>query len=214
MEYNTSRGKLMIPEYGRNVQKMIDFATNIEDRDKRNKYAQIIIRVMGQINPHLRDVSDFTHKLWDHLFFISNFKLDVDSPYPKPTPEALEIKPAKIPYSDKKFLYRHYGRNIELMIEKISSMEEGSRKEKLIQMVAHHLKKSYLTWNRDSVDDELIVEHLKEMSKGQLKLDENFKFLSSNEILSKTKKTQNIQSKNGKKKNITKKNSFQTNKRK
>jgi len=214
MEYNTLRGKLMIPEYGRNVQKMIDFATTIEDREKRNKYAQIIIRVMGQINPHLRDVADFNHKLWDHLFYISNFKLDVDSPYPKPTPETLELKPAKIQYSDKKFLYRHYGRNIELMIEKISSMEDSPQKEKLIQMVAHHLKKSYLTWNRDSVDDDLIVEHLKEMSKGQLKLDENFKFLSSNEILSKNKKTQGIQNKNGKKKNTIKKNSFQTNKRK
>lgn len=214
MEYNTSRGKLMIPEYGRNVQKMIDFATTIEDREKRNQYAQIIIRVMGQINPHLRDVADFTHKLWDHLFYISNFRLDVDSPYPKPTPETLDIKPEKIPYSDKKFLYRHYGRNIELMIEKISSMEDSPQKEKLIQMVAHHLKKSYLTWNRDSVEDDLIVEHLKEMSKGQLKLDENFKFLSSNEILSKAKKSQNTANRNNKKKNNTKKNNFQTNKRK
>jgi len=214
MEYNTSRGKLKIPEYGRNVQKMINFAVTIEDRDKRNKYAQIIIRVMGQINPHLRDVADFNHKLWDHLFYISNFQLDVDSPYPIPTPETLDIKPAKIPYSDKKFLFRHYGRNIELMIEKISSMEDSPQKEKNIQMVAHHLKKSFLTWNRDSVDDDLIVDHLEVMSKGQLKLDVNFKFLSSNEILSKTKKTQNNQGKNGKKKNISKKNIYQSNKRK
>jgi hypothetical protein len=187
MEYNSTRNKLIIAEYGRNVQKMIEYAVSVEDREKRNQLSKGIIRVMGQINPHLRDVADFTHKLWDHLFIISDFKLDVDSPYPIPSREILNIKPEKLPYSDRKFAFRHYGRNIELMIEKATSMEEGPAKERAVQIIANHLKKSYLTWNRDSVDDEVIVEHLKLMSKGELKLNDNFRLNSSFEILSKNK---------------------------
>jgi hypothetical protein len=187
MEYNSTRNKLIIAEYGRNVQKMIEYAVSVEDREKRNQLAKGIIRVMGQINPHLRDVADFTHKLWDHLFIISDFKLDVDSPYPIPSAEILNVKPEKVPYADKKFAFRHYGRNIELMIEKATAMEEGPAKERVVHLIANHLKKSYLTWNRDSVDDEVIVEHLKIMSKGQLKLSENFKLNSSYDILSKNK---------------------------
>jgi hypothetical protein len=187
MEYNSTRNKLIIAEYGRNVQKMIEHTITVEDREKRNQLAKGIIRVMGQINPHLRDVADFTHKLWDHMFIISDFKLDVDSPYPIPNSEILNIKPEQVPYTDKKFAFRHYGRNIELMIEKATTMEEGPVKERIVQLIANHLKKSYLTWNRDSVDDEVIVEHLKVMSKGQLKLSESFKFNSSFEILAKTK---------------------------
>ncbi|MFZ4414219.1 MAG: DUF4290 domain-containing protein [Bacteroidales bacterium] len=189
MEYNSTRNKLIIAEYGRNVQKMIEHAVSVEDRDKRNQLAKVIIRVMGQINPHLRDVADFTHKLWDHLFIISDFKLEVDSPYSIPSEEILKIKPEQVPYTDKKFAFRHYGRNIELMIEKATSMEEGPDKDRIVQLIANHLKKSYLTWNRDSVDDEVIVEHLKVMSKGQLKLNENFRFNSSFDILAKNKPT-------------------------
>lgn len=187
MEYNSTRNKLVIAEYGRNVQKMIEYAVGIEDREKRNALAKSIIRVMGQINPHLRDVADFTHKLWDHLFIISDFKLDVDSPYPIPGRESFEVHPEKIPYMDKKFTFRHYGRNIEMMIEHVTKMEEGERKEKMIKLIANQLKKSYLTWNRDSVDDELIIQHLKIMSKGQLQLADDFKFQTSNEILNKVK---------------------------
>ena len=187
MEYNSTRNKLIIAEYGRNVQKMIEHAVSVEDREKRNQLAKGIIRVMGQINPHLRDVADFTHKLWDHLFIISEFKLDVDSPYPIPSEEILNIKPEQVPYTDKKFAFRHYGRNIELMIEKATAMEDGPAKDRIVQLIANHLKKSYLTWNRDSVDDEVIVEHLKIMSKEHLKLNENFKFNSSFDILAKNK---------------------------
>lgn len=189
MEYNSTRNKLIIAEYGRNVQKMIEYAVSVEDREKRNQLAKGIIRVMGQINPHLRDVADFTHKLWDHLFIISDFKLDVDSPYPIPSSEILNVTPEKLPYSDKKFAFRHYGRNIELMIEKATAMEEGPAKERVVHLIANHLKKSYLTWNRDSVDDEVIIEHLKIMSKGQLTLKENFRLNSSFDILSKNKTT-------------------------
>jgi hypothetical protein len=208
MEYNSTRNKLIIPEYGRNVQKMIEYAVNTEDRNKRNQLAKIIIRVMGQINPHLRDVADFTHKLWDHLFIISDFKLDVDSPYTIPTAESFEVKPERIAYSDKKFTFRHYGRNIEIMIEHITGLEEGEKKERLIKLIAHQLKKSYLTWNRDSVDDELIVEHLKLLSKGQLKLADDFRFQSSNDILAKAKSpaSQKSMQNNGRKNNLSKSN--------
>lgn len=187
MEYNSTRNKLIIAEYGRNVQKMIEYAVGTDDRTKRNALAKSIIRVMGQINPHLRDVADFTHKLWDHLFIISDFKLDVDSPYTIPSRESFDVFPEKIAYTDKKFTFRHYGRNIELMIEHVTSLEDGEKKDRLIQLIAHHLKKSYLTWNRDSVDDDLIIEHLKVMSKGQLKLAPDFKFQNSNDILAKAK---------------------------
>jgi hypothetical protein len=221
MEYNSTRNKLIIAEYGRNVQKMIEYAVSVEDREKRNQLAKGIIRVMGQINPHLRDVADFTHKLWDHMFIISDFKLDVDSPYSIPSKEILNIKPEKLPYSDRKFAFRHYGRNIELMIEKATTMEEGPVKEKAVQIIANHLKKSYLTWNRDSVDDEVIVEHLKLMSKGSLKLNENFRLNSSYDILSKNKptvlrtKTNNNQNKRNNNNNNNKKNNnFSQSKRK
>ncbi len=187
MEYNSTRNKLEIAEYGRNVQKMIEYTVKIEDREKRNALAKSIIRVMGQINPHLRDVADFTHKLWDHLFIISDFKLDVDSPYPIPSRESFDVHPERIAYSNKKFAFRHYGRNIEMMIEHVTSLEDGEKKDRLIQLIAHQLKKSYLTWNRDSVDDDLIIQHLKIMSKGQLQLADDFKFQSSNDILTKAK---------------------------
>ena len=196
MEYNSTRDKLIIPEYGRNVQKLIAYAISIEDREKRNKVAKLIIRVMGQINPHLRDIADFNHKLWDHLFIISDFKLDVDSPYSIPNRESFEYKPEKLKYSNKKFLFKHYGRNIEQMIEHVTSLEEGEKKEKLIKVIANHLKKSYLMWNRDSVEDSLIIEHLEVMSKGQLKLSPEFKFQSSNEILAKSKSNLGIRGQN------------------
>jgi len=210
MEYNSTRNKLIIAEYGRNVQKMIEYAVGVEEREKRNALAKSIIRVMGQINPHLRDVADFTHKLWDHLFIISDFKLDVDSPYPIPSRESFSVNPERIAYADKKFTFRHYGRNIELMIEHVTTLEDGEKKDRLIQLIAHQLKKSYLTWNRDSVDDELIIQHLKIMSKGQLKLADNYKFQSSNEILAKSKTPANQKNQSG---NSSARNSNQKSKR-
>lgn len=170
-EYNSQREMMKIPEYGRNIQKMIGYAMEIDDREKRNTLAQAIIAVMGQLNPHLRDVSDFNHKLWDHLFIISDFKLDVDSPYPKPSPESLEEKPEKLSYPHKNITYRHYGRNVELMIKKASEMEEGEGKQAFVTTIANLMKKFYLTWNRDSVADEVILNQLTEISNGELKVE-------------------------------------------
>jgi hypothetical protein len=170
MEYNTSLPKMIIPEYGRNIQKMIDFAITVEDREERNKVARAIIDVMGQLNPHLRDVTDFKHKLWDHLFIISEFKLDVDSPYPKPTPETFQTKPERVMYPSNDIRYKHYGKTVERIIAKAKEYPEGEEKNELVIQIANLMKRSYLNWNRDSVNDEVILKQLEELSKGQLKL--------------------------------------------
>ena len=170
MEYNTSLPHMIIPEYGRNIQKMIDFAISVEDREERNRVAQAIINVMGQLNPHLRDVTDFKHKLWDHIFIISDFKLDVDSPYPKPTRETFQTKPDKVSYPSNDIRYKHYGKTVERIIAKAKDFKEGDEKNALVEQIANLMKRSYLTWNRDSVNDEVILKHLDELSKGELKL--------------------------------------------
>lgn len=170
MEYNTSLPKMIIPEYGRNIQKMIDFAMTVKDREERNKVARAIIDVMGQLNPHLRDVTDFKHKLWDHIFIISNFKLDVDSPYPLPTAETFQTKPDRVAYPSNDIRYKHYGKTVERIIAKGKEYPEGPEKDALVEQIANLMKRSYLTWNRDSVNDEVILKQLEELSKGQLKL--------------------------------------------
>ena len=171
MEYNTSLPKMIIPEYGRNIQKMIDFAITVGEREERNKVAQAIINVMGQLNPHLRDVTDFKHKLWDHLFIISDFKLDVDSPYPMPTPETFKTKPKLLKYPSNDIRYKHYGKTVERIIDKAKEYPEGDEKKVLVEQIANLMKRSYLNWNRDSVNDEVILKQLQELSKGQLKLE-------------------------------------------
>lgn len=186
MDYNTSLPKLVIPEYGRNIQKMIAYAITVENREERNKVAKAIIQVMGQLNPHLRDVTDFKHKLWDHLFIISGFMLDVDSPYPKPTRETFISKPDKVNYPSNDIKFKHYGKNIERIIEKAKALEEGEEKEMLVEIIANHLKKAYLNWNRDSVNDEVILQHLDILSKGGLKLNENVRLSQTQQILART----------------------------
>jgi hypothetical protein len=171
MEYNTSLPHMIIPEYGRNIQKMIDFAISVEDREERNRVAQAIINVMGQLNPHLRDVTDFKHKLWDHIFIISDFKLDVDSPYPKPTRETFQTKPDRVAYPSNDIRYKHYGKTVERIIAKAKEYPEGEEKNVLVESIANLMKRSYLNWNRDSVNDEVILKQLVELSKGQLKVD-------------------------------------------
>ncbi len=170
MEYNTSLPKMIIPEYGRNIQKMIDFAITVKDKEERNKVARAIIDVMGQLNPHLRDVTDFKHKLWDHIFIISEFKLDVDSPYPKPTAETFQTKPERVMYPSNDIRYKHYGKTVERIIEKAKEYPDGDEKNALVEQIANLMKRSYLSWNRDSVNDEVILKQLNELSKGQLHL--------------------------------------------
>ncbi|WP_205677216.1 DUF4290 domain-containing protein [Antarcticibacterium arcticum] len=170
LEYNSERSKLIIPEYGRHLQKMVEHAVAIEDEAERNKVAKSIIAVMGNMNPHLRDVPDFQHKLWDQLFIISDFKLDVDSPFPKPSRELLEERPDPMGYPQNFPKYRFYGNNIKRMIDEAVKMEEGDLKEALIYSIANHMKKSYLNWNRETVEDEIIFEHLRELSGGTINL--------------------------------------------
>jgi hypothetical protein len=170
MEYNTDLPHLIISEYGRNIQKMIDFAVTVDNREERNRVAQAIINVMGQLNPHLRDVTDFKHKLWDHIFIISDFKLDVDSPYPQPTRETFQTKPETVPYPSDAIRYKHYGKTVEALIAKAKEYPDGDEKNALVEQIANLMKRSYLAWNRDSVNDEVILDQLNELSKGQLKL--------------------------------------------
>jgi len=178
-----------ISEYGRNIQKMIEYTKNIDDREKRNRLSRAIIQVMGQLNPHLRDVNDFKHKLWDHLFMISDFQLDVDSPYPIPSAETLKRKPEKLEYTTNNITFRHYGKHIERMIEKACEYPDSEKRDTLIKMIANHLKKSYLSWNRDTVTDEEIARHLHFLSRGRLSMKENMKLANTYDILNKEKTT-------------------------
>lgn len=199
MEYNTQREHLEFSEYGRNIKKMVDFALAIEDREKRTVVARAIVNVMSQVSPQSKDVADFKHKLWDHLFIISDFKLDVDSPYPMIRKEELaEANPEPLNYNGNYIKYRHYGRNMERLIAKVIEYPEGDEKDKLIELIAHNLKKSYLNWNRDSVNDELIYEQFNEMTNGKLKLSEDFQLLHTREYLSKNTKPRNSSGSGGK----------------
>nr|WP_121273481.1 DUF4290 domain-containing protein [Pedobacter schmidteae] len=172
-EYNTTRSELILAEYGRNVQNMVKYIIELPDLEERNKYAQAVIDLMGFLNPHLRDVADFKHKLWDHLHIISGYKIDVDSPYPKPTPEDAMVKPQHIGYPQQRITYKHYGKTVEMMIEKAKEVEEPERRAAMVQGIANFMKMAYVTWNKDSVADETILKNLRELSGGQLQLDEN-----------------------------------------
>lgn len=168
MEYNTSQKKLILPEYGRNMHKFVDYACQIEDRETRNRVAQAIINIMGNMNPHLRDVLDFKHKLWDHLAIMSDFKLDIDAPYPLPTIETLRSRPKKVPYSKQKPRFMYYGKIVEELVDRISEMEESPEKHTLTVQLANHMKKSYIAWNKDSVSDEIIFNDIVLISKGSI----------------------------------------------
>ena len=188
LEYNSQRSHLIIPEYGRHLQKLIDQATAIEDREERNKAAKYIISVMGSLNPHLRDVLDFQHKLWDQLFIMSDFKLDVDSPYPIPSKDILTQKPDRLKYPQNFPKYRFYGNNIKYMIDVANSWEESELKNALVLVIANHMKKSYLSWNKDTVTDEIIFQHLFELSDGKIDLVKTKEELSNTHDLMKVNK--------------------------
>ena len=183
LEYNTERVHLIIPEYGRHIQKMVDQATAIEDREERNKIAKAIIAVMGNLQPHLRDVPDFQHKLWDQLFIISDFKLDVDSPYQIPSREELAERPKPLGYPQNFPKYRFYGNNIKRMIDVAKGWEEGEMRDALQFTIATHMKKCFLNWNKDTVEDAVIFEHLFELSEGTINLKEKDESLNNSEQL-------------------------------
>ena len=193
-DYNSNRKQLVLPEYGRNIQKMVDYIKTIEDRDERNRLAGAIISIMGNLNPHLRDINDFKHKLWDHLAIIADFELDIDYPYEIPQPEMFQKPPKIVEYGTHAIKYRHYGKSIELMIDAICEMTDEPEKERLINIVANHMKKSYLTWNRDSVNDEVVLKDLKKLSNGRINT-ENIKLNETREIVSKKRQKRHMRKK-------------------
>ena len=204
LQYNTKRAQLIIPEYGRHVQLMINQILETPKREERNKMAKAVIGIMGNMNPHLRDVPDFQHKLWDQLFIMSNFQLDVDSPYEKPQKEVLAQKPDRLAYPQRNPKYRFYGNNIKSMINVAVNWEEGDFKQALVYNIANHMKKCFLNWNKDTVQDDVILNHLLELSDNNLKVrEEDLPLTDASEFLK-------IRSKNG---NGSKNNHKQRNKR-
>ena len=204
LQYNTKRTQLVIPEYGRHVQLMINQIMETQNREERNKMAKAVIGIMGNMNPHLRDVPDFQHKLWDQLFIMSNFELDVDIPYEKPQKEVLEQKPDRLTYPQRNPKYRFYGNNIKSMINVAVNWEDGDLKNALVYNIANHMKKCFLNWNKDTVQDEVILNHLVELSDNKLKVkEEDLPLTDASEFLK-------IRSKNG---NGSKNNHKQRNKR-
>ncbi|MCH1608157.1 MAG: DUF4290 domain-containing protein [Flavobacteriaceae bacterium] len=202
--YNTQRSPLIIPEYGRHVQIMINQIMETKEREERNKMASAVIGIMGNMNPHLRDVPDFQHKLWDQLFIMSNFGLDVDCPFEKPLKEVLEQKPERLSYPQKTPKYRFYGNNIKSMITVAMGWEDGDLKNALILNIANHMKKCFLNWNKDTVQDEVILNHLLELSDQKLRVkEEDLPLTDAEEFLK-------FKSKNG---NGSKSNHKQRNKR-
>ena len=188
LEYNTVREDLIIPEYGRHIQKMINYASSRESKEERNKLANSIISVMGNLQPHLRDVSDFQHKLWDQLFIMSDFKLDADSPFEKPSKEVLNAKPEPLSYPQNFPKYRFYGNNIKIMIDEAVKWDDGEMKEALVLTIANHMKKCFLNWNKDSVKDQVIFDHLYELSDSKIDIRDSKEELLDSALLLRSKK--------------------------
>ncbi len=190
MEYNTKRNSLVIREYGRNIQKLVEECVKIEDRAKRTRTAYAIVRIMSDVvnskensNEVNRNNDDFWNKLWDHLYIMSGYQLDVDSPYPKPQPNTSEKSYVKPSYNNKsRVKFRTYGVNMQNLIRKVSEYPEEVR-EDYAPMLANHLKMMYLTYNRNSVNDQLIRHQLSEISEGKVELPEDFTFTNTKELL-------------------------------
>ncbi|GAB5416127.1 MAG: DUF4290 domain-containing protein [Crocinitomicaceae bacterium] len=183
MQYNTIRGKLLLPEYGRNVQNMISHAMEIEERDERQRAAQAIIEVMGQLNPHLRDVDDYRHKLWTHLFIMSDFKLDVDSPYEIPEKEELDEKPDAMEYPKSKIRFGHYGQYTQKILEASKEMTSEEEKEYMTRKMGNFMKRQYLSHNNSAVENHVIAEQLNELSQGTLTIDNPDDLIATKQML-------------------------------
>ena len=211
MEYNTSRNKMLLPEYGRNVQNMISHAMEIENAAERNKAAKAIIEVMGQLNPHLRDVDDYRHKLWAHLFIMSDFKLDVDSPYEIPSEEALAEKPKQMPYPKGKIRFGHFGQYTQKILDTAKEISDEKEVAYMTHAMGNFMKKQYLVHNNTAVENALIAKQLKEMSDGVLDMENPEEGLvSTNQLLktlglNKNQNNNNNRHKNNKKQHFSKK---------
>ncbi len=174
MDYNTQRKKLIMPEYGRHVQKMIEYVVSIPDKEKRNEQIRAVVGVMGILNPQLRDINDFKHKLWDHVHIISDFDIDIDSPYPTPTQETFSTKPNPIPLDKSPLKAAHYGRNIQNMIDMIADRPDDELRQNMVMVLANYMRQQYLIWNKDSVTEETIFKDIVTLSGGKLSAPEGF----------------------------------------
>lgn len=199
MEYNTERNQLLMPEYGRHIQQLVEHCKSLATKEERNEMALAIVEFIGQRNPHLRDEENYKHKLWDHLYILANYELDVDAPYPFPTREELAQKPKKMEYPKLQGDYKFYGKSILQLIEKAIELEEGDEKEALIEVIANNMKKSYNVYNKEHVQDEVIFRHLKELSENRLDLT-SIDSLEKSRIYHSNNKNKNQNQKNNPKK--------------
>lgn len=206
MEYNTEREKIVISEYGRNIQVMIRHLKDIEDSKQRTEAAHFIVNVMAQMNPQVKESNDYMHKLWDHLHIIANYELDVDGPYPKPTPEMQKQKPEHVGYQKNNIRYGHYGQYIYDVVKKVKEMEDGPKKQAILINIANQMKRDYLNWNRDTVNDLLILDDLYKISGEEITLPMETKLIPTNEILNKPQNQQQNQKKKNGNNNNNKKN--------
>lgn len=199
MEYNTERNQLLMPEHGRHIQQLVEHCKSLATKEERNEMALAIVEFIGQRNPHLRDEENYKHKLWDHLYILANYELDVDAPYPFPTREELAQKPKKMEYPKLQGDYKFYGKSILQLIEKAIELEEGDEKEALIEVIANNMKKSYNVYNKEHVQDEVIFRHLKELSENRLDLT-SIDSLEKSRIYHSNNKNKNQNQKNNPKK--------------
>lgn len=188
IEYNTQLEPIRLPEYGRIIQKMVEYCMSIEDRNKRNECAKMIVKVMAQINPNVNNVQNYEQKLWDHLFIISDFKLDIDSPYPKPNPHIIQEKPDPMTYVSNQINYQYYGKNVENIIKALDKVDNPEEREYYILVTANYMKKLQNMWNKEAnIKDEVIFDHLKKISEGKINLDSNIVQLDKDARMSKKK---------------------------
>jgi hypothetical protein len=180
--YTSLRPDLIIPEYGRNIHNMVDYAKTVADREERNRIAHAIISVMGQLFPHLRDIDDFKHKLWDHLHIMARFELDVDSPYPKPSPETFQSKPDRVAYPKGEPRFGHYGKTVERLIAKARQTENPEEKAEFTAAIANLMKRHFVMYNHATVEDKTIRQQLTMLSEGELQLPDDFEFLTVQDI--------------------------------
>lgn len=171
MEYNSTRNKLVLSEYGRNVQRMVEYLTEIEDPAKRKEQAEVVIEIMGQLNPNVKNVDDFRHKLYDHLIMMSDFNLEVDSGFPAPAREEVFKKPEPLKYPQSEFRHRHYGKNVEQLIEKAKAMDDAEKKQEFAHAIGNYMKLVHSNWNNENVPNEVIIADMERMSKGELQLE-------------------------------------------
>ena len=172
LDYNTGRERLDMPEYGRNILKMVEKMKEIPDKDQRSSQARAIVKVMELLNPQVRQLDNYDHKLWDHLYMIAGFDLDVDSPYPAPVAEEFQTRPVPIPMKGDKIKATHYGRNIEKIINLLCEEPDGELKTQMIRSLAIYMRQQYLIWNKDSVSDETIFKDIEKLSDYRIKVPE------------------------------------------